>query len=85
MENVAYILKGKIGSVKVIFTEGWPWIRETASGKILTDGCGGDGNGYIQLAESDEVLMSIKGERNQPEVESKYPVLAEVVIGRKTD
>lgn len=82
MQNVAYILKGKIGSVKVIFTDGWPWVRETASNRILTDGCSGDGDGFITLDEKDEVIILQKGERNHPQFNSEYPVLAEITIGR---
>ena len=81
MNNIAYILKGRTGSIKVIFETGWPWIKKTASGRTLTDGCAGDRNGYITLDEADEVLMFHEGVHRPIQIELTHPVLAEVRIG----
>ncbi len=77
MSNVAWIVKKSGGAIKVTFTSGWPWVKETATGKILNDGCSGTDHGFITLEETDEVVMLQKGGEFTP----TGPVLGEVKIG----
>ncbi len=79
MSNVAWVCKKQGGCVKVTFTSGWPWVRETASGRILNDGCSGTDNGFLTLEPTDEVIMLQKGGTFTP----TGPVLGEVKIGNR--
>ena len=77
MRNVAWIIKKNGSAIKVTFTSGWPWVKETASDKILTDGCSGINNGFITLEPTDEIVMLQNGGEFTP----TGPVLGEVKIG----
>ena len=77
MRNVAWIIKKSGSAIKVTFTSGWPWVKETASGKILTDGCSGTNNGFITLEPTDEIVMLQNGGEFTP----AGTVFGEVRIG----
>ena len=78
MSSVAWVIKSGGGAIKVTFTSGWPWVKDTASGKILTDGCTGNENGFIGLEPTDQVISLHQGGEFTP----TGPVLGEVKIGR---
>jgi hypothetical protein len=76
-DNVAWVIKSGGGALKVTFTSGWPWVRDTEDGKILTDGCSGNGNGFLILEPTDQVISLHQGGEFIP----TGPVLGEVKIG----
>ncbi len=76
--NVAWIIKSGGSALKVTFTSGWPWVRDTDSGKILTDGCSGNVYGFLILEPTDQVICLRQGGVFTP----SGPVLGEVKIGR---
>lgn len=77
MKNVAWVIKNGGGAIKVTFTNGWPWVRDTANGRILTDGCSGETNGFLSLESTDQVVSLHRGAEFTP----TGPVLGEVKIG----
>jgi hypothetical protein len=76
--NVAWIIKNGGGAVKVTFTSGWPWVKETASGRILTDGCSGNTYGFMPLEPTDQVIILQQGGEFKP----AGVTLGEVMIGQ---
>lgn len=77
-KSVAWIIKQNNTVIKVTFTSGWPWVRETATGKVLADGCNGNENGYVPLEPSDQVVITNRGAQFTP----KGTIVGEVTIGR---
>lgn len=78
MSGVAWVIKSDNSAFEVTFTSGWPWVKDSAGKRTLTDGCSGDRGGFISLESTDRVIVLHQGGEFTPE----GPILGRVKIGR---
>jgi len=67
MSGVAWVIKSDNSAFEVTFTTGWPWVKNNAGGRILTDGCSGDEGGFISLESTDRVIILHQGGKFTPQ------------------